>query len=430
MRFLLKNLYNDSLIKNAVYLMSTNLLNMVLGFFFWVITARYYTPVEVGTVSALISAMFLISMISGFGFPIAFLYYLPREPKKASRIINSCLTAAVFGSFIFSFIFIAGINIWAPPLKPSLTNTGPVILFAVVTAATVISGLLSGTFVAGRRSIFHTAKESVFGIIKILPLTLFIGLGAMGIFFSWGIGVMVAVLFGFIFVSKTWKGYLPVPALDLVIKNMAGYSAGNYLAGIFYSLPHLALPIMVANIISIESTAFFYIAMTVAGLLYGVSEAISISLLVESSHSGDIRDKVRKSIRFNAFLLIPGVLMFILFGKTILYIFNPEYAQNASLCLIILAVASLPVSVNVIFTSVRNAQKRVSSVVKINSAVAVITLILAVPLIRSMGIEGAAIAYLIANTIGALVVMYKMKNRVEFLSKLFARPRFDRSEGE
>ncbi len=110
-------MYNDSLIKNALYLMSTNLLNLVLGFFFWVITARYYSPEEVGTVSALISAMFLISMISWLGFPILFLYYLPREPKNTKRIINSCLTAAIIASFLFSFIFIAGIDIWAPPLK-------------------------------------------------------------------------------------------------------------------------------------------------------------------------------------------------------------------------------------------------------------------------------------------------------------------------
>ena len=43
MRFLRK-IYNDSLIKNVFYLMITNLLNLILGFFFWIIVARYYSP--------------------------------------------------------------------------------------------------------------------------------------------------------------------------------------------------------------------------------------------------------------------------------------------------------------------------------------------------------------------------------------------------
>ncbi|MDL5502505.1 MAG: polysaccharide biosynthesis C-terminal domain-containing protein, partial [Candidatus Methanoperedens sp.] len=94
--------------------------------------------------------------------------------------------------------------------------------------------------------------------------------------------------------------------------------------------------------------------------------------------------------------------------------FNPLYAENASITLFILTIASLPVSINTLFTAVRNAQKRVSSVVKINAGIAVLTLVFAFPLSRSSGIEGAASAFLAANSIAAIVVVYKMKNLVLF----------------
>ncbi len=417
MRFIRK-IYNDSLLKNALYLIATNLSNLILGFFFWVIAARYYTPHDVGTISAVLSSMFLIAMISSLGFPTTLVYYLPRDRGNANRIINSCMVASVAASFLFSLIFVAGLDIWAPPLKDALGNLELAALFAAVTVAMTVSSLISGAFIAGKRSSFQMTKETLFGFIKIIPLPLFAGIGAMGIFLSWGIGLLFAVILGFILVSVIWKGYIPVPTFDPVIKSMAGFSFGNYLAGIFSMLPRYLFPIIIVNLISAESTGFFFIAMTVAGLLHGIPQSMSSSLLAESSEGDELWGKVRKAIRFNLVLLIPGFLLFVLFGKFVLNLFNPSYALNASTTLIILAAASFPMSLNIIFTAVRNAQNRVVSVIKINAAMAVITLALSVPLMKSYGIEGAAAAYLIANTITAVIVIYRMKNPAGFIMRM------------
>ncbi|MFZ3382745.1 MAG: oligosaccharide flippase family protein [Candidatus Methanoperedens sp.] len=395
--------------------MATNLLNLILGFFFWIIVARYYTPDEVGTTSALLSSMSLISMISTLGFQTAFIFYLPRDRINASRIINSCMTSSIVASLLFSFIFISGLNIWAPALNYIFKDLKIVMLFAAVTTVMTISGHISSAFIAGRRSSFHMTKEMLFGFFKIVPLQVFSVFGAIGIFMAWGIGVMIAVIIGFFWLSLVWKGYLPSPMLDPIIKSMAGYSVGNYLAEIFYALPRLVLPIMIVNLVSAESTGFFYIAMMIGGLLYGIPQAISYSLLAESSDGGELLHKVKKSIKLNAAILIPGVLFFVFFGKFVLNIFNPLYAKNASITLLILIIAGLPVSINTLFTAVRNAQKRVSSVVKINAGVAVLTFALAYPLSGSSGIEGAAFAFLAANSLAAIVVVYKMKNLNGFI---------------
>jgi O-antigen/teichoic acid export membrane protein len=80
--------------------------------------------------------------------------------------------------------------------------------------------------------------------------------------------------------------------------------------------------------------------------------------------------------------------------------------------------ASIPLSLVNIFNTVRNAQNRVSSMIKMNIVVAGITLILSVPLIKIMSIEGVATSYLIANTVGALIVVSRLKNPKEFTLKL------------
>lgn len=416
MRFL-RGIYNDSLHRNSFYLMVTQLFNVSLGFFFWVIAARYYSPDEVGTISALLSSMLLISMISTLGFPTALIFYLPRNRENAPGIVNSCLTSSIAASFVFSFIFVLGLDLWASPLKSIFSDLKFCLLFAAVTAVITTSVNMSSAFIAGRRSSFHLIKEMLFSIVKILPLQMFSIFGAIGIFFAWGIGGIVAVVIGFFCLSLVWKGYLPIPMLDPIIKSMAGYAAGNYLAEVFFYLPRLMLPIMVLNLFSIESTGYFYIAMMIATLLYGISQSISISLLAESSEGGELWKKVEKSFKLNAALLFPGILFFVFFGKSVLNIFNPLYAQNASATLIILTIASIPVSINTMFTAVRNAQKRVSDVVKINAGIAAITLALAFPLIRSSGIEGAAFAFLAANTLAAIVVVFKMKNLSGYVLK-------------
>jgi len=260
-------------------------------------------------------------------------------------------------------------------------------------------------------------KDFFFGIIKIFPLPVFAAYGALGIFISWGIGVLLSVLLGIILLPKVWANYRPSFTLDPVIKKMASVSAGNYFAGIFSSLPRLALPLMIANTISTEAAGYFYIAMLVAGLLFGIPQAVSSSLIAEASNSGKLWNNVRKSITFSILLLIPGLVLFILLGRYVLHLFNPVYGENAYMPLILLSMASIPLTVTTIYTAVRNSEKRIKSVVIINALTAVVTLALAFPLMRMMGITGASVAFLAGTVVSAATVVLKMKNPREFIKR-------------
>lgn len=414
-----QKIYKDSLFKNSIYLMVTNLVSLILGFFFWIIASRYYTPNDIGIVSTILSSMSLISMISSVGFPTALLFYLPRDQNNVDKVINSCITVSVVISTVFSAVFVLGLSIWEPLLKSTFNSLGLIVIFVIITIMTTVSALMSGVFTAERRSSFAMIKDNIFGLAKIFPLALFAGIGTIGIFISWGVGLIVAVIIGFILLCRILK-YSPMLMFDPVIKSMAGYSAMNYIAGILYNLPKLILPIMIASTISTESAGYFFIAMTVAGLLYGISQSISSSLLVES-FKGDIWKNISKAIRFNLFIIIPGLLSFMVFGRFVMSLFNHSYEENATVTLIILAMASIPLSAINIFNTVRNIQKRTGSTVKINAIVAVMTLIMSVPLMRIMGIEGAALAYLIGNVTGAIIIIIRIKSPIEFTLRLLKR---------
>lgn len=119
-------------------------------------------------------------------------------------------------------------------------------------------------------------------------------------------------------------------------------------------------------------------------------------------------------------ILIPGIILFMIFGKFILNLFNPSYADNATSTMLILTIVSIPLSLIAIFNTIMNAQNRVMNMIKMNIMVAGVTLLLSTISIVfiKMNIEGIAISYLIANTIGAIIVINRIKNPKEFTLRL------------
>ena len=419
MKNIFVKIYKDSLLKNSAYFMVTNFFSLIIGFFFWVVVARYYKPDDVGIASAMLSNIYLISTIGSIGLPVALTFYLPIHTKDANKIINSCMIISIVVTMIFSFISIIGIRIWVPEMNLAIKDLWSVIIFIMVTIMTTMSSLMTGIFTAGKRSSFHMIKENIFSITKIFFIILFSSFGAIGILLSWNIGLMISTIVGFFLMHKLWR-YTPMIVLDPIINDMANFSIGNYIASIFYFLPRYIFPILIVNLISAESAGYFFISMTIAGLLYGIPTSTVGPFLVESSDKKKFWNNVNKVIKFNTVLLIPGLFICLIFGKFILNIFNPSYADHSFTTLAILSLTSIPMSLIVIFNTVRSAQKRVTTVIKINGTVAAIAIILSVPLMRIWNIEGAAVAYLVANTIVATFIMFKMKNTVDVTLKMLS----------
>jgi len=78
----LKKHLSDPLFKNAYFLMFSSLTSAGSGFFFWLIAARFYSAVNAGIASAIISATGLISMPSLFMVLLSRLYKYGYNPLR------------------------------------------------------------------------------------------------------------------------------------------------------------------------------------------------------------------------------------------------------------------------------------------------------------------------------------------------------------
>ena len=400
------------LYRNAVYLILTTAITSLLGFLFWMIVARYYSEVEVGYSSAIISAISLLAMISMAGFNSLLIRFLPHTEKRQD-LINSCLTISGLFSIVIAIVFVAGLDFWSPALSFIKDNTIFAIAFIIFTLFWTLSTLLNTTFVARRRAGFTLAKAVIFSVLKIpLPILFVLYFRSFGVVASWGIALIVAVAIALLFfMPKAQKGYKPVPTLNAgLIKDTWRYSAGNYVTNILSASLGFILPIMVVNLLDSNQNAYFYIAWMISSLLFTIPRSISTSLFAEGSHFQDkLRENAIKCLKFTFLLLIPSLVVLTIAGKYLLLAFGQSYSLQALNLLLILSISSLPVAINSLYTTILRIEGRLKELMAISGLVTIPVLLVSYLIVPEIGIIGIGYAWLGAETILSAYIIVSKK---------------------
>ena len=185
--FILKTAIRDHLknplYHNAYYLILNAGGGAVLGFAFWIVVARFYSPSEVGLASALISAVTLASTIARLGMNFGLIRFLSSARDKAPAMINSSFTIGTLASLFTGLMFLAGVQYWAPDMLFVQKNLLYAAVFIVCAVIFNISVLLDTIFVALRTAKYTLIKNLIEPGIKILLIFVFVFLGAFDIIY-------------------------------------------------------------------------------------------------------------------------------------------------------------------------------------------------------------------------------------------------------
>jgi O-antigen/teichoic acid export membrane protein len=393
---LLKDFFGDHLYKSSMWLIADSVVATGLGFFFWAINTRLFSPEEVGIASTLLAAAGLRVVLSQLGFDVAFMRYLPGLKKK-NNMINSCFSVGAIAAFILGLAFVLNVNEILPELGLLKENILYGAFFVVFVVFDLLSVLLGSVFIAlrGSRLVFY--RDVTFGILKLLFPFLFVTLGAYGIFSSW----MVAVIASFVLILL-YSGYkIRFEIHKRVIKNIFRFTTVNYASNFLSIAPGLVLPLMITHLINPTTTAYFYIDWMIASMLFVIPIAVSKSLLTEGSRGQkNLKKKVNKALGFTYVLLFFAVLFTFTLSKPLLMLFGGEYSANAFGLLRVLALSSLPLAVNVIYISVQNVRHNIKAVIATNFVITFGTLGLSYAFIHH-GILMVGISWLIIHAIVA-----------------------------
>jgi exosortase/archaeosortase family protein len=364
----------DSLYRNSIYLMLNTLVMAVLGFVFWIVASRIYPTADIGLATAIISVGGLITSFSLLGLNTGLIRYLPTAENKDKKI-NTSFTLVAIVTIIISSIFLLLVKVISPRLVFIHDNIILAFVFIIFMIFISFSSLMDSIFIAYRNTKFVLLDNTIFCVLKVLLLFVFVWLGAYGIFSSYMIGMIVGFLVVFVILMARFN-YKPKFAFyDSIIRKIGGYSFGNYVAGFIGGLPTVILPLLILNKLGAESSAYYYMAMMVATLLFAVPSATSNSLFAEGSHDEkNMKGQIRKAVKINALLLIPGILIFVFLGQYVLLAFGKQYSIEGFRFLQLLALSGVFVGVNSVFGTLLKVKKRVKSLIVVSIFSAVLIL--------------------------------------------------------
>ena len=107
---------------------------------------------------------------------------------------------------------------------------------------------------------------------------------------------------------------------------------------------HFSLPFTGAKF-----SAYFYLDMMIANLLYIIPTATSQSLFAEGSYSEiELKAYLKKAIKIISIIIIPAIIVTSLFGNYILLAFGKEYSDEGFILLKLLSISGIFISINVI----------------------------------------------------------------------------------
>ena len=399
--------------RNAYALMVSNGLTSGLGLVYWSIAARAYPTEVMGASSAAISMMLFLSGAAQLNLRPALLRLLPESGERASWLVRRAYALAVLLSALTALLVFGGGALTGAPWSAIVGLASPVgvLLMVAGTVCWSIFNLQDGVLAGLRRTGWVPIENGTYAVVKIGVLgACVVALPTMGIVVSWIaptiviVGIVTAVL-----VRRWIPAYMTAhgdrrPSLDR--RTLATFVAADSAGALFALGASTLLPVLVVGAVGPTTGAYFAITWTILTALMLVPINMAASLTVESVHTqAALGPQVSRLAAHLYRLLIPMVIAVIVVAEWGLRIFGPAYSDNATVALRVGALGLLPFAANTLFLATARIRARSRAILVVQAMTAVLTLALSAVLLERIGITGVTLAWLIAQSLVALVVV-------------------------
>ena len=134
-----------------------------------------------------------------------------------------------------------------------------------------------------------------------------------------------------------------------------------------------------------------------------ISPSVASAVFAEGVRArSDLRSVVAKALRVIMIMLVPPMVIMIVGGKLVLGLFGAPYAAAGYGLLILLAIAALPDAVSNVAVAVFRVTHKLEYSAALNLGILVVTVAGAWVLMPRFGLKGVGIAWLAAQTLGAI----------------------------
>lgn len=398
------------LYRNAYALLLSGIISAGLGMVYWILAARLYPAATVGLTSAAVSAMMLLSGMAQMSMNSALLRFIPRTGAATGQLIAACYAVSMGVAMGAGLIYGAGITYWTPALAPYLQQPVGLALFILAIVSWSIYVLQDSVLAGLRQAVWIPVENTLGALLKIALLIPFTTLlPTYGIFAAWLLPVLLSVLpvnlliFGRLLpqhVRATTAQKAPTLA------EVSRYVLGNYIGTLCYLGYTTLLPILVTARVSPSANAYFYMPWMLAAALQLIALNLTTSLTVEGAWEESKLGVYCSRVLKQALMLVTPLVGVVVVGAPwLLQLFGPDYAQEGTLLLRLLALSTLPNIVVMLQLSVARVQSNTRGVIWAQALLCTCLLGLSYLLLPTLGITGVGWAALLAQSAVAGVAL-------------------------
>ncbi len=350
-------------VRNAASLYGSTIITSFLGFFYWFIAARMVPARAVGIASAVQSAAQLLAYFCVLGLSTLLISELSRDQSQARSLMLTAATLVGLVSAVVAGVVSFVVHSYSSTVGSGLAGPAGSLVFILLSAFTTIMLVLDDACIGLMRGDIQLLRNTVFAVSKLLLLPLLILVWATQsgteLVVAWLAGVTISLVTLTIKLTKLTSGQ--ASRLDfkwLFAKRRL--MVGHHWLNVSLSAPYLALPILVATVISPGANASFTIAMLVIGFVNIIpSHLATVLFALKPGDESALHHEVRKTMRICLVLALAAAPFFLVFSHLILSIFGRSYT-SASTALAILGLTTYPIAVKAHFVSISRVRGRMA----------------------------------------------------------------------
>ncbi|MFC4949014.1 lipopolysaccharide biosynthesis protein [Pseudonocardia sp. GCM10023141] len=386
--------------------MLASAITALVGLAFWAV-ATGLPAAEVGRASVILSTATLLSVLASQNVGLVISRFIAGAGTRSRKLVLGGYGIAVVVALVLGSgfaLFFASDELFHSWEERALFPLVCVVLALFVLQDWVLTGL--------RASIWVPLEQLLFALVKLGLLVVFIQLlPDNGIVLSWVLPAGVAVLIvSPIIVRRVLPRRAP-PSADVV--PLPGRPAllkiflGEYATGAMVVIVPMLLPLIVLAHLGTTANAYYALPWMLSEAFNMLLWNIGSSYMVEVAHdSPKAAVLLRRTAKLSVLVAVPGVPFLLFVAPWLLGLLkDPSYAIEGGGVMRLLACAIPFLIITSLYLSTARLRQQMGRVVAVQLGATVITITLATLLVDRMGINGVALAYLIAEIVSALVVV-------------------------
>jgi O-antigen/teichoic acid export membrane protein len=395
-----------SMVQSGIGLMSGKGVAMALGFLYWLLAARLYPADVVGIVAAAIAGVMLVSQLGVFGLESAIVARYSEHRDERNTFFNTGFTLVALASLVVAVIAAVVAFVIAGELGQVVRDELLLAMFICMSVVAAVGIVLDQVSMALKRGDHVVPRNTTNGLVSIVPLVSMWVLwssgygGATVLFGSWFLGAVSGLLLGVWQLSRLKPSYLYRPqVLRGLSMTLVRTGLPNHILTLTERVPVLVIPLLIAELISPQATAYWYAVWMVAWATLVIARSMSFALFAETSEAGaDMAASVFKALRGSLLLGSLAAAATVVAAPWVLSLLGPDYAAAGTTPLRILVLSFAPYSVIMTYFAVCRATDRLREAIIFGVLLATTVLVFATSA-TSGGLTQVALAWLVSVSI-------------------------------